>query len=114
MEDSVPAAEKRAARNTVAEHLPRLAVTGAAVIPRVNDLASGLLEDDLAAVVGPHVQGVSVGKIDSAEDVRQVSRMLDSLEAAAGLERGSVGLIPWIETARGIVNAYDICSRRPG
>ena len=83
------------------------------MIPRVNDLASGLIEDDLAAVVGPHVQGVSVGKIDSAEDVRQVSRMLDSLEDAAGLDRGSVGLIPWIETARGIVNAYEICSASP-
>ena len=113
MEDSVPAAEKRAARETVAKHLPRLAETGAAVIPRVNDLASGLIEDDLAAMVGPHVRGVSVGKIDSAEDVRRVSGMLDSLEDATGLDRGSVGLIPWIETARGIVNAYDICSASP-
>ena len=113
MEDSVPAAEKLAARETVAEHLPRLAATGAAVIPRVNDLAGGLIEDDLAAVVGPHIQGVSVGKIDSAEDIQKVSAMLDSLEASAGLERGAVGLIPWIETARGIVNAYEICSASP-
>ena len=113
MEDSVPAAEKTAARNTVAEHLPRLAATGAAVIPRVNDLVGGLIEDDLAAVVGPLIQGVSVGKIDSAEDIQKVSAMLDSLEASVGLDRGSVGLIPWIETARGIVNAYEICSASP-
>ena len=113
MEDSVPATEKRAARDTVADHLSLLAATGAAVIPRVNDLASGLIEDDLAAVVGPHVHGVSVGKIDCAEDIRRVSLMLDSLEDAAGLERGAVGLIPWIETARGIVNAYAICSASP-
>ena len=113
MEDSVPAAEKTAARNTVAEHLPRLAATGAAVIPRVNDLSGGLIEDDLPAVVGPLIQGVSVGKIDSAEDIQKVSAMLDSLEASAGLERGAVGLIPWIETARGIVNAYEICSASP-
>ena len=93
--------------------MPRLAATGAAVIPRVNDLAGGLIEDDLAAVVGPHIQGVSVGKIDSAEDIQKVSAMLDSLEASAGLERGAVGLIPWIETARGIVNAYEICSASP-
>ena len=39
--------------------------------------------------------------------------MIDSLEAAAGLECGFVGLIPWIETARGIVNAYEICSASP-
>ncbi len=113
MEDSVPAAEKAAARGTIAGRLPRLAETGIPVIPRVNDLESGLIEDDLAAVVGPHVLGISVGKIDSAEDVRRVARLLDSLEPAAGLESGSIRLIPWIETARGIVNAYEICAASP-
>ena len=113
MEDSVPEAEKAAARDTIVDYLPRLAATGAAVIPRVNDLDSGLMEEDLAAVVGPHILGVSVGKIDSAEEVGQVSEQLEALEVAAGLESGAVRLIPWVETARGIVNAYEICVASP-
>ena len=68
MEDSVPDAEKTNARQTVREFLPRLAESNALVIPRVNSLGSGLAEEDLAAVVGPHIDGISIGKITSAAD----------------------------------------------
>ena len=67
MEDSVPPDEKANARMVVASFLQRLAGTGTRVVPRVNSLDTGLLEDDLAAVVGPHIYGVSVGKIGAAE-----------------------------------------------
>ena len=50
MEDSVPEAEKANARGMIAQYLPRLAETGVAVIPRVNALDSGLIEDDLKAI----------------------------------------------------------------
>ncbi len=113
MEDSVPLAEKSNARSTVASMLPRLASAGPLVIPRVNSLGSGLLEDDLAAVVGPHVYGVSVGKVASPEDVAAVSDALERLEAAAGLDSGAVKLVPWIETALGVVNAYAVCAASP-
>ena len=108
MEDSVPPAEKANARSLTASMLPRLASAGPLVIPRVNSLGSGLLEDDLAVVVGPHVYGVSVGKIASPDDVAAVSDVLSRLEAATGLETGTVKLVLWIETALGIVNAYEI------
>lgn len=113
MEDSVPAAEKANARDTVASYLPGLAAAGPVVIPRVNPVESGLLEEDLAAVVGPHVYGVSVGKIQSAEDVRHISDQLARLEKRAGLEIGVVRLVLWIETALAVVNAYQICTASP-
>jgi citrate lyase subunit beta/citryl-CoA lyase len=113
MEDSVPLDEKANARAVVASFLERLAGTGTRVVPRVNSLDTGLLEDDLAAVVGPHIYGVSVGKIGSAEDVAEVSSVLDALERKSGVEAGSVKLMPWIETAKGIVNAYGICVASP-
>lgn len=110
MEDSVPLAEKANARSITTSMLPRLASAGPLVIPRVNSLGTGLLEDDLAAVVGPHIYGVSVGKIASPEDVTAVSEVLERLEAQAGLETGAVKLVPWVETALGVVNAYPICA----
>lgn len=113
MEDSVPLTEKEEARKTVAEYLPRLAEAGPLVLPRVNSQDTGLLRDDLAAVVGPYIYGVTVGKVGSAAEVAVVSGILDDLEAAAGLEKGSEKLVPWAETARGIVNAYEICSASP-
>ena len=113
MEDSVPFEEKINARTVVSSYLSRLTESGPLVIPRVNSLDSGLLEDDLGAVVGPHIFGVSVGKFESAWDVERVSTILAELEEAAGLETGRVKLIPWIETARAIVNAYQICAASP-
>ena len=113
LEDSVPADEKTEARNVTAAHLATLAQAGAHVIPRVNSLDTGLLEEDLAAVVGAHVYGVSVGKISTPADVAAVDGLLETLEARAGLQRGHVRLVPWIETALAIVKAYDICTASP-
>ena len=113
LEDSVPNDEKTEARNVTASHLEQLAQTGRRVIPRVNSLETGLLEEDLAAVVGPHVYGVSVGKISTPADVAAVEGVLENLEARAGLHAGHVKLLPWIETALAIVKAYEICASSP-
>ncbi|MBI4233777.1 MAG: CoA ester lyase [Chloroflexi bacterium] len=113
MEDSVPFPEKAKARETIAKVLPTLAGRGQKVIPRANSLATGLLEADLAAVIGPHIYGVTVGKIDGVWDVQQVDAIIAALERRAGQEPGRVKLVPWVETAKGMVHAYDICRASP-
>ena len=113
MEDAVPPEEKENARNVTASFLSRLGQAGPLVVPRVNSLDTGLMEEDLAAVVGPHIFGVSVGKVHSPEDIESISSTLDRLERKAGLEVGRIRLIPWIETAKAIVNAYQVCAASP-
>ena len=113
MEDSVPIDEKANAREVTASYLARLAASGSPVIPRVNALDTGLLDDDLKAVVGEHIFGVSVGKIDTPNDIAVISAKLDALERGAGIAVGSVRLVPWIETAMAIVNLYEICRASP-
>ncbi|MFQ5994805.1 MAG: HpcH/HpaI aldolase/citrate lyase family protein [Acidiferrobacterales bacterium] len=113
LEDSVPVDEKTNARKITASFLPKLAESGRVLIPRVNALDTGLLVDDLSAVVGPHIFGVSVGKIQGAEDIQTVSRILDALEKKSGREKDDVKLVPWIETARAVVKVYDICVSSP-
>ena len=113
MEDPVPDAEKANARTITAAHLDSLAANGVAVIPRLNSLDTGILDHDLAAVVGPRIYGVSVGKINSPADIALISAKLDALERKAGLEIGNTKLLPWIETAQAIVNVYDICAASP-
>jgi citrate lyase beta subunit len=113
MEDSVPTAEKANARTTIASFVARLAATGKPVIPRVNALDSGLIEDDLAAVVDPAVFGVSVGKIRTAADIDEVASLLAALERRVGLPEGTTKLVPWIETAEAIVNCDAICRASP-
>jgi citrate lyase subunit beta/citryl-CoA lyase len=109
MEDSVPGAEKANARETIARFLPRLAASGKPVIPRVNSLDTEWLEADLAAVVGPQIFGVSVGKVRSAGDISAISQLIGDLERRAQLTVGSLRLLPWIETAEAIVNVSAIC-----
>jgi citrate lyase subunit beta/citryl-CoA lyase len=113
MEDSVPVEEKTNARSITASFVPQLAQGGVLVIPRVNSLDTGLLEDDLAAVVGPHIYGVSVGKIYTPQDVETISDTLARLEQKAGVPVGHTKLVLWLETAMAIVHAYAICTASP-
>ena len=113
LEDSVPVDEKANAREVVAGFLPKLAQAGRTLIPRVNSLDTGWLEQDLGAIVGPYVHGVSVGKIQGPEDITTIAKILAELEEKARLKPGSIRLVPWIETARAIVKLYDICVSSP-
>ncbi len=113
MEDSVPEDEKVNARQITAAFLPHLAQGGVPVIPRVNALETGLLEADLAAVVGPHIYGVSVGKIYTPQDVATIAALLARLEQHAGVPIGQTKLVLWMETAMAIVHAYAICTASP-
>ena len=113
LEDSVPLEEKENARNTTASFLSRLADAGPLVIPRVNSPDTGLFEQDLAAMVGPHIFGISVGKVGSADEVHLISTAVEAHEKRAGLTVGSIKLVLWLETARAIVNAYQICAASP-
>ncbi len=109
LEDSVPAGNKAEAREVTADALPVLCGLGRPVVPRVNSLRTGLTEDDLRAVVGPHVVAISIGKISSSEDIEKVDEMVSELESDRGLGLGSIGILPWLETASAIVHAFEIC-----
>lgn len=113
LEDSVPFDEKPGARAIAAEAIPALAETGLPVVPRVNSLPTDLTADDIASVVTREVAAISIGKIAGPEDIKVIDTMLAAHERAAGIEAGTVGIMPWIETASGIVNAYAICAASP-
>jgi citrate lyase subunit beta/citryl-CoA lyase len=113
LEDSVPDAEEDNARQVTAAYLPKLCGLGIPVISRVNSLGSGWLEEDLAAVVGSSIYGISIGKIQTVDDIASISAIIAGFEREAGLEVGSVRLIPWIETALAVVHCYQICLASP-
>lgn len=110
VEDSIPPAEKPKARTAAAEAIERMPRTGYVTLVRVNGLATGLLEDDLRAVVRPGLDGIVLPKSDSAATVRKAEELIAPLERERGLEAGSVRIIPLIETALGVVNSYEVCT----
>jgi citrate lyase subunit beta/citryl-CoA lyase len=113
LEDSVPPAEKARGRDLAREWAPRLARNGRRVMVRVNSLDTGLTREDLAAVVGPGLDGISIGKVESAWEVRETDRMITALETAAGLAPGFIKIVPWIENARSVMAAQQIATVSP-
>lgn len=110
LEDSVPDAEKETARKTVGDHLRTLHGAGKYLCPRINSLETGLTADEISALVSDHIVGISVGKISSVEDVRAIEKLVEKAESQNGVSKGSIRILPWLETAGAIVNAYEICA----
>lgn len=106
LEDGVAQKDKDAARAALEAVLrPGLAVHGTLWI-RPNGLATGLLEDDLAACLWPGVWGVVVPKVRSASEVRMVEGIVARLARARGL--GPVPLALLIETPPAVLDAAAI------
>ena len=107
LEDSVPAAEKANARAGVKAYAPKIA--DQRVWVRVNGLETGLAEADLDAVIGvPGIAGVFLPKVESRDEVVRWDGMIGALEKSRGLAAGATRLVLSIESARGVLNAYDM------
>lgn len=113
LEDSVPPREKLAARETAREWLPKLANTGRRIMVRVNSLDTGLTRDELVALIGPDLSGISIGKSETVWDLRDVDDLISGLETAAGLPGGQIKIIPWIENARAVLTALELATCSP-
>ncbi len=113
LEDSVPPQSKDEARRLVREALPDFASTGIPVIPRLNSTDTEWLADDIEAVVGPDVAGVSVGKIRTPDDIARLDEQLTTAESRRDLAPGSIALLPWIETASAVLDCREICAASP-
>lgn len=110
LEDSIPMTEKETARFFIKANLD-LAKSGVAEIyVRVNGTYSGLLEDDCDFVVQKGLDGIMIPKVESAKDVIDTEKIIEKLEKERGIEPGSIVLIPTLETAKGIVNVYEIAT----
>ncbi len=112
LEDSVAGAHKVAARSTAAQFIAAHAATlQSALFVRINPLDSGLAMGDLAAVVSPGLAGVMLPKTHGAGDVVHLGHALDALEARAGMEPGSVCIVPVAtETPQAMLSMQGFCA----
>lgn len=108
LEDSVLPARKPVARQMLQRFLPAYSGTGQAWI-RVNDLESGELLKDLAAVVPLAPVGIVLPKIRGPEDLELVSHWLDMAEAMSDVESGSIRIIAVAtETPEAVLRMADL------
>lgn len=112
LEDSVAPAQKDAARIMVRYALEHVHWGSAEVLVRVNPMTTEYGPEDIRAI-GHLVDGVVVPKCESKADVLQVDALLEEVEAEHGLPTGKVGIVPLIETAKGVLNAYEVAIASP-
>ena len=107
LEDSVAAANKVVARAVAASFISsQRQKTGSAIYVRVNDLSTGLTDDDLAALVPAKPDGIMLPKSNNGRDVQQLAAKLRVREAESGLSDGEIKILPIItETAAGVLAA---------
>lgn len=113
LEDAVSPAEKDAARILVRSAIQSLGFRGVEITVRINSIDTPYWKDDLDEMVPLRPALIMPTKVGSAADVMAVDDYIASVEKKCGLPDRSVKLIPLIETAAGLENAYGIASASP-
>ena len=108
LEDSVPINEKTAARETIIQALKQRTDYKTNIYIRINSFDSGMAFTDLKEIIQNGVDGIVIPKVDDENEVIDIIRFISILEDERGIKNGSIKLMPSIETAKGVVNAYSI------
>jgi len=114
LEDAVSPAEKDAARILVRNTMQYMDLGRCEKIVRINSVDTAYWQADLDTVVPQEPDLILLPKSASAGDILTVDAYLTEKEAALGMAQNTVGLMPLIETAMGVENAFAIasCSKR--
>lgn len=107
LEDSVAPMKKTEARLVVRNALRGINFYGAERMVRINQLPMGL--EDLEYVIPHFVNLVLLPKCETADQVQMVDQKISQLLAESGYDH-PVYIMPIIESALGVVNAYAIAT----
>ncbi|MGI0047715.1 MAG: HpcH/HpaI aldolase/citrate lyase family protein [Nitrosotalea sp.] len=108
LEDSIPLEEKKSARNLIKDALKKRSDYQSEIYVRTNAPVSGLVEDDLAAVVQKGIDGIVIPKVNNVNEIKKIERTLAGLEKKRKLK--PIEIMASIESSEGVVNAYSIAS----
>ena len=110
LEDSVSPDQKDAARLLVRNALRAVDFAGAERMVRINQLPLGLV--DLEEIVPQAPDLILIPKVESPEQVQEVDDAISRLQAEADMQR-DLWLMPILESALGIENAFEIGKTSP-
>jgi malyl-CoA/(S)-citramalyl-CoA lyase len=115
LEDAISADKKEAARAGLVSVGQTIDMGDTQLWTRINSLDSPWALDDLVTLVteiGAELDVIMIPKVEGAEDIHYVDRLVAQLEARAGLSR-PILLHAILETARGVANVEEICAASP-
>ena len=80
----------------------------AEIYVRTNSPVSGLIGEDLAAIVQKGIDGIVIPKVNNAYEIKKIEKALANLEKKRKLK--PIEMMASIESTEGVVNAYSIAS----
>ena len=110
LEDAVSPAEKDAARILVRNTMRYMDFRGCEIIVRINSIDTAFWKQDIDAILPQKPNLILLPKTGCAADVLEADAYITQVEEKLGLEKNTVGLMPLIETAMGVENAFQIAS----
>lgn|SRR5690606_24815814 len=115
LEDSVPPGAKADARSAVAESIDRLHRDHpqVGVLVRPNAWDTDHFGADLEATVRPGLEALLLPKVYAPRDVQNFAALLDHFEIRMGMARGSIELVPSLETAASLVRCAELATASP-
>ncbi len=113
LEDSVISDGKESSRQVIIETLKSRSEFRGEVYVRINSFDSNNMQGDLEAVVQKGVDGIVIPKVNDSNEVIELSKRLSVLECERSIKEGVIEIIPSIESAKGVVNAYEIARASP-
>ncbi len=113
LEDAVSPDEKDSARILVRNIMKYMDLRGCEVIVRINSIDTDYWKKDLDQIMTQKPDLIMLPKTGRAEDVLTADAYMSEVERRLGLAPNTVRLMPLIETALGVENAYAIASASP-
>lgn len=113
LEDSVSVKEKDSARFLVYNALKTIDYEDCETVVRINGLDTPFGRDDLEAIVRAKPDIIRLPKTEKPQDVIEMERLITKIEKYIGMKVGTIKIMAAIETAIGIVNAFDIVKASP-
>lgn len=110
LEDAVSPTEKDSARILVRNAIKLMGFGRCEIIVRINSIDTPYWKRDLDQIIPVRPGMIMPPKTGCAQDVLTVDAYISELEDKLGMARNTVRLIPLIETALGVENAYQIAS----
>ncbi len=109
LEDAVAQNQKDAARFSLYHALQEIDYRGVERIVRINALDTPYWQEDVRVCVAGGCDGIRIPKTETAEDVKLVEAAIVAAEKEFGKEEGSTLIMAALESARGVMNALEIC-----
>ncbi len=110
LEDAVSPAEKDAARILVRNTMRYMDLDGCEIVVRINSVDTDFWRKDLDTVIPCKPDVILLPKSAEPADIRLVDEYISALEEKLELQKGGVQIMPLIETAMGVENAFAIAS----